>query len=117
MKSWAVPKGPSLDPRSAAWPCTTEDHPMSYNELRGRDPAGEYGAGKVIVWDRGTWSPSATRRGLPQGQAQVRLHGEKLRGRWTLVRRARAAKDDRSAAVAAHQGTTRRRARPETDSA
>jgi bifunctional non-homologous end joining protein LigD len=87
MVSWAVPKGPSLDPHVRRMAVHVEDHPISYNKFEGVIPAGQYGAGTVEVWDRGTWSPiGEAREGLAKGKLKFELSGEKLRGRWTLVR-------------------------------
>lgn len=87
MKSWAIPKGPSLDPKDKRMAVAVEDHPIAYASFEGTIPATLYGAGKVIVWDRGTWQPvgdAAT--GLRAGNLKFRLHGEKLHGLWALVR-------------------------------
>ena len=87
MKSWAVPKGPSLDPKVKRMAVHVEDHPISYSRFEGTIPAKQYGAGKVIVWDRGTWTPLGDpRRDLVAGNLKFELHGHKLRGRWVLVR-------------------------------
>ena len=87
MKSWAVPKGPSLDPADKRMAVQVEDHPMAYNQFEGQIPPGQYGAGKVIVWDRGTWEPAGDpAEGLRRGKLEFVLHGHKLRGAWTLVR-------------------------------
>lgn len=87
LKSWAVPKGPSLAPGDKRLAMETEDHPVSYGDFEGVIPAGEYGAGPVIVWDRGTWEPlDDPRKGLAKGALKFRLHGEKLRGTFSLVR-------------------------------
>ena len=87
LKSWAVPKGPSLDPRERRLAVQTEDHPLEYATFEGVIPEREYGAGAVIVWDRGHWVPeSDPDKGLAKGKLDFTLHGEKLRGRWTLVR-------------------------------
>ena len=87
LKSWAVPKGPSLDPRERRLAVQTEDHPLEYATFEGVIPEREYGAGAVLVWDRGHWTPeSDPDRGLAKGKLDFTLHGEKLRGRWTLVR-------------------------------
>ncbi|HUP98708.1 MAG TPA: DNA ligase D [Usitatibacter sp.] len=87
LKSWAVPKGPSFDPKVKRMAVPTEDHPMSYRSFEGVIPKGEYGAGTVIVWDHGTWEPVGdARAGYRDGKLKFELHGEKLRGRWTLVR-------------------------------
>ena len=87
LKSWAVPKGPSLDPAQKRLAVHVEDHPLSYAEFEGVIPPRQYGAGTVIVWDRGTWEPIGDpREGLSAGQLKFRLHGEKLKGAWVLVR-------------------------------
>ena len=87
LKSWAVPKGPSLDPKEKRLAVHVEDHPLSYAEFEGSIPAGQYGAGDVIVWDHGIWQP----KGNPasdyrDGKLKFTLIGEKLAGDWTLVR-------------------------------
>jgi bifunctional non-homologous end joining protein LigD len=87
MKSWAVPKGPSFDPADKRMAMPTEDHPIAYNQFEGTIPPGNYGAGKVIIWDKGTWVPLGdARQGLRAGKLKFELHGHKLRGHWTLVR-------------------------------
>ncbi len=87
MKSWAVPKGPSLDPSHKRMAVQVEDHPISYNSFEGQIPAGHYGAGKVIVWDKGLWLPLADpEEGYRKGKLHFALQGHKLGGRWTLVR-------------------------------
>jgi len=87
LKSWAVPKGPSLDPADKRMAVHVEDHPIDYAGFEGTIPAGQYGAGQVIVWDRGTWEPVGdARAGYRAGKLKFRLHGEKLSGGWTLVR-------------------------------
>ncbi|HEY9459540.1 MAG TPA: DNA ligase D [Paralcaligenes sp.] len=87
MKSWAIPKGPSFDPRDKRMAVHVEDHPISYNTFEGQIPAKQYGAGKVIVWDKGTWAPLGDpRKDYRAGKLKFELVGHKLRGRWTLVR-------------------------------
>lgn len=87
MKSWAVPKGPSLDPTVKRMAVEVEDHPVAYASFEGTIPGGQYGAGKVIVWDEGQWQPVGdAREGLKQGHLKLELRGHKLRGRWALVR-------------------------------
>lgn len=87
MKSWAVPKGPSLDPKDKRMAVQVEDHPIAYSSFEGTIPAGQYGAGKVIIWDRGTWQPVGdAAKGYHRGQLKFELHGQKLQGRWVLVR-------------------------------
>ncbi|TFY99585.1 DNA ligase D [Ramlibacter rhizophilus] len=87
MKSWAVPKGPSLDPADKRMAQPTEDHPIAYNAFEGEIPAGNYGAGKVIIWDKGSWHPlQDPREGYAQGKLKFELRGHKLQGAWTLVR-------------------------------
>lgn len=88
LKSWAVPKGPSLDPRERRLAVQVEDHPVEYGDFEGIIPEGEYGGGTVMLWDRGTWEPESAHpeRDLEQGKLKFRLHGEKLQGVWNLVR-------------------------------
>ena len=87
LKSWAVPKGPSLDPKVRRMAVHVEDHPLSYASFEGVIPKGQYGAGTVIVWDRGTWEPVGDpQAGYKAGKLKFDMHGEKLRGRWNLVR-------------------------------
>jgi bifunctional non-homologous end joining protein LigD len=87
MLSWAVPRGPSYDPSDKRMAVHVEDHPLSYNRFEGTIPRGQYGAGTVIVWDHGTWEPLAdARQGLKDGKLLFELHGQKLFGRWELVR-------------------------------
>ena len=87
LKSWAVPKGPSLDPKDKRMAVHVEDHPIDYASFEGTIPKGQYGAGKVIVWDNGTWEPVGDpRAGYRDGKLKFRLHGRKLKGGWTLVR-------------------------------
>jgi len=87
LKSWAVPKGPSLDPADRRLAMQTEDHPVEYGGFEGVIPEGEYGGGTVVVWDRGTWEPLGDPdEGLRRGVLKFALHGEKLRGRFALVR-------------------------------
>jgi len=87
MRSWAVPKGPSLDPADKRIAVQVEDHPLSYNSFEGEIPKGQYGAGRVIVWDRGQWRPDADpHQGLAEGKLLFTLFGSKLAGQWELVR-------------------------------
>ncbi len=88
MLSWAVPKGPSLDPTVRRLAMPTEDHPIEYNAFEGVIPEGEYGAGTVMIWDRGTWEPETedVDRVLSAGDLKFRLRGTKLKGSWVLVR-------------------------------
>lgn len=87
MKSWAVPKGPSFDPAVKRMAVQVEDHPIAYNQFEGQIPKGQYGAGKVIIWDEGTWAPVGDPAdGYRRGHLKFDLHGVKLRGRWALIR-------------------------------
>lgn len=87
LKSWAVTKGPSLVPAEKRLAVHVEDHPLDYGDFEGTIPQGQYGAGTVMVWDRGTWEPEGDPNdGLAEGRLSFRLDGEKLRGEWHLVR-------------------------------
>ncbi len=87
LKSWAVPKGPSFDPADKRFAVETEDHPLEYADFEGVIPAGNYGAGAMIVWDRGLCVPKiAHREGFEKGKLLFELRGYKLRGLWTLVK-------------------------------
>src|SRR5688572_20363971 len=87
LKSWAVPKGPSLVAGERRLAAQTEDHPIEYADFEGVIPEGEYGGGGVLVWDRGTWAPIGDpNAGLQKGDLSFVLSGEKLRGRWHLAR-------------------------------
>jgi bifunctional non-homologous end joining protein LigD len=91
MLSWAIPKGPALDPSVKRLAMQTEDHPIDYNQFEGVIPEGEYGGGTVMIWDHGTWEPETpsqeyVSKALAKGQLKFRLHGKKLRGSWVLVR-------------------------------
>ncbi|WP_131098198.1 DNA polymerase ligase N-terminal domain-containing protein [Streptomonospora litoralis] len=94
LKSWAVPKGPSTDPRDKRLAVPTEDHPIDYADFEGSIAAGEYGGGTVLVWDTGTYvgttskqgRPMSMAEGLEHGHVSFELHGEKLTGRYALNR-------------------------------
>lgn len=87
LMSWAVPKGPSFDPSEKRIAIHVEDHPLDYASFEGEIPRGEYGGGSVIVWDRGMWVPVGDpRKGLADGKILFDMHGQKLFGRWELVR-------------------------------
>ncbi len=87
MKSWAVTRGPSLDPDEKRLAVEVEDHPIEYNSFEGTIPQGQYGGGTVMIWDRGRWHPEDDpHKGLQKGHLEFSLDGEKLHGRWHLVR-------------------------------
>jgi len=87
LKSWAVPKGPSLDPADKRLAVQVEDHPLDYGGFEGAIPEGEYGGGTVMLWDRGTWEPAGDPAdGLAKGHIKFRLLGRRLKGLWALVR-------------------------------
>jgi bifunctional non-homologous end joining protein LigD len=94
LKSWAVTRGPSLAPGEKRLAVHVEDHPLDYGDFEGVIPKGEYGAGKVIVWDRGRWSPIGdAKKGYEKGHLDFDLFGEKLKGRWHLARMRKNARD------------------------
>ncbi len=87
MKSWAVPKGPCYDPAIKRMAVQVEDHPIAYNQFEGQIPEGQYGAGKVIIWDEGKWMPVGDpRKGYRDGHLKFDLQGVKMQGRWALIR-------------------------------
>jgi bifunctional non-homologous end joining protein LigD len=87
LKSWAVPKGPSLDPGDKRLAMQVEDHPVSYFHFEGKIPEGNYGAGTVMVWDTGTWEPLGDERAmLNKGDLKFQLNGEKLKGEFVLAK-------------------------------
>src|SRR6266404_508585 len=106
LLSWAVPKGPSLDPSVKRLAMKVEDHPIEYANFEGIIPKGEYGGGTVMVWDRGTWEPEAedVDTALRKGELKFTLHGKKLRGSWVLVRtRGYGSRSDRSWLLIKHR--------------
>src|SRR5215212_2206285 len=89
FKSWAVTKGPSLDPRDRRLAVEVEDHPLDYGDFEGTIPAGEYGGGTVMLWDRGFWAPEDEGNpghALHKGELKFTLAGEKVKGGWVIVR-------------------------------
>jgi bifunctional non-homologous end joining protein LigD len=86
FKSWAVARGPSLDPHDKRLAVEVEDHPLDYGDFEGTIPKGQYGGGTVQLWDRGTWESDDPARGFKKGDLKFTLHGEKLHGSWVLVR-------------------------------
>ncbi|HKU06250.1 MAG TPA: DNA ligase D [Bradyrhizobium sp.] len=86
FKSWAVTKGPSLDPHDKRLAVEVEDHPLDYGDFEGTIPEGQYGGGTVQLWDRGYWDSPDPERGFAKGDLKFNLHGDKLHGSWVLVR-------------------------------
>ncbi len=88
LVSWAIPKGPSLDPSVKRLAMAVEDHPLDYGGFEGIIPEGQYGGGTVMVWDRGTWEPENgdVDASFQKGELKFLLHGSKLKGSWVLVR-------------------------------
>src|ERR1700712_1435074 len=89
LKSWAVPRGPSLDPADNRLAVRTEDHPLSYATFEGTIPKGQYGGGTVMLWDRGRWTPAPgkdPRKTLAEGHLHFTLEGERMNGEWVMFR-------------------------------
>lgn len=88
MLSWAVPKGPSFDPKVKRMAMQVEDHPIEYNRFEGIIPEGEYGGGTVMIWDKGTWTPEVpdVDAALAKGELKLTMEGKKLHGSWVMVR-------------------------------
>jgi len=87
LLSWAVTKGPSLNPSDKRLAVRTEDHPLSYGTFEGTIPKGQYGGGTVMLWDEGTWEPKGDpKAGLKKGHLSFTLHGGRLKGDWDLIR-------------------------------
>ncbi|WP_273822873.1 DNA ligase D [Pseudomonas asplenii] len=108
LKSWAIPKGPSLDPKVRRLAVHVEDHPLDYADFEGNIPEGHYGAGDVIVWDRGIWEPEGDpREAYAKGKLRFRLQGEKLSGTWNLFRTHLAGKKEQWMLVKSHDGQAR----------
>ncbi|WP_263227859.1 DNA ligase D [Pseudomonas alabamensis] len=108
LKSWAVPKGPSLDPSVKRLAVHVEDHPLDYADFEGHIPEGHYGAGDVIVWDRGTWEPEGdAQAAYAKGKLRFRLNGEKLSGTWNLFRTRLAGKKEQWMLVKSHDDQAR----------
>jgi bifunctional non-homologous end joining protein LigD len=107
MVSWAIPKGPSMNPAEKRLAMMTEDHPLDYAGFEGVIPEGSYGAGTVMVWDTGTWEPEGSKPGrqqLDEGELKFKLYGSKLRGSFALVRtRFGSKKDGRSWLLIKHR--------------
>jgi bifunctional non-homologous end joining protein LigD len=97
LKSWAVPKGPALDPKERRLAIHVEDHPLEYGSFEGTIPKNQYGGGTVMLWDKGEWEPadgSEAGKAYKKGKLKFRLHGEKLHGVWNLVRMGGKASED-----------------------
>lgn len=88
LKSWAVTRGPSLDPNEKRLAVRTEDHPLSYADFEGTIPKGQYGGGTVMLWDDGVWEPveGKSAKDLEKGHLHFRLEGERMKGEWLLIR-------------------------------
>lgn len=87
LKSWAIPRGPSMDPGDKRLAVRTENHPIEYSSFEGSIPKGQYGAGTVMLWDEGTWEPAGDPdEGFKQGKLKFAIHGKRLQGSFALVR-------------------------------
>jgi bifunctional non-homologous end joining protein LigD len=112
LRSWAVPKGPSLDPADKRLAVEVEDHPLAYAKFEGDIPKGQYGGGHVDIWDNGTWEPVGDfNKGLKKGHLEFEMFGKKLSGRWHLVRHAHAGQTTQLVADEERRLSPRARAR------
>ena len=113
LKSWAVTRGPSLDPADKRLAVRTEDHPLGYATFEGTIPKGQYGGGTVMLWDRGTWTPHPgkdPRKTLAEGHLHFTLDGERMKGEWIMIRlEAARPREERELAAAQGRGRTCRR--------
>ncbi|CAG8863484.1 Multifunctional non-homologous end joining protein LigD [Pseudomonas fluorescens] len=108
LKSWAIPKGPSLDPKVRRLAVHVEDHPLDYASFEGSIPEGHYGAGDVIVWDRGIWEPEGDpHQAYAKGKLRFRLQGEKLAGVWNLFRTSMGGKKEQWMLIKSNDGEAR----------
>ncbi|HKS11904.1 MAG TPA: DNA polymerase ligase N-terminal domain-containing protein, partial [Pseudomonas sp.] len=108
LKSWAIPKGPSLDPKVRRLAVHVEDHPLDYATFEGSIPEGHYGAGDVIVWDRGVWEPEGDpHQAYAKGKLRFRLRGEKLAGVWNLFRTSMGGKKEQWMLIKSNDGEAR----------
>ena len=106
--SWAVTRGPSINPEDKRLAVRTEDHPFAYGDFEGTIPENQYGGGTVMLWDRGWWEPLGDpAEGIEEGKLHFRLHGERMRGGWALVRM-KPRETGKTRELAAHQGARRR---------
>ena len=109
LRSWAVPKGPSLDPRNKRLAVEVEDHPLKYGHFEGTIPAGQYGAGEVRIWDEGDWSPDGdAERALRAGHLRFTLRGHRLSGAWSLIRTRLSGKKPQWLLIKSHDAAERR---------
>src|SRR3954469_5276726 len=108
LRSWAVPKGPSLDPEDKRLAVEVEDHPIAYAKFEGDIPKGQYGGGHVDIWDNGTWEPVGDfARGLAKGRLEFVMYGSKLTGKWHLVRTSMRGKQPQWLLIKSHDEAAR----------
>jgi bifunctional non-homologous end joining protein LigD len=115
FRSWAVPKGPSLDPKDRRMAMEVEDHPLDYGDFEGTIPKGQYGGGTVMLWDRGYWAPEKgfenIGAALAKGELKFVMEGERMHGSWVIVRLKNDEAGQTQERLAADQASRRRRGR------